>query len=1018
MVQGPKDPGVAVVVGALLLSVILITIFSAYLLFYVPLTGETNSMNAITTEQNDLISLAQKLNNPPYAGISISHSIQLGYAGVPPFSQATPTTVSFFDNSSYFKGYLNYTFNVTLTNSTFAVPISSGTLAFLPINIVSNVSQSPSGYFNQRIVIDSYAYQTYEAANLTNIFFMYQNGTVIPSWLENNNSNASLATTYWLKLDMSGTEETIYMVFLSPTINVMNSYQTGEAPSLSPYYGQYDDGSYVFPLYFNGNAPLSDFNISSAYSLAHSTVTFGNGSRTINALNISTGTKAAVYVPLVYTADSVSASDNWIEETSFGTGDLNGNSGILGLGSTTNQSSYGTGGNGVSGTYAIGMYADSSSLYVANETDGVISGTSFGSISGTQSWFYGELVYSPGNNSPGNSFTVYSEQQLYAHNQTATYGNGIQGSSSLYVAPIISQTGISEKSYYYYYNWIRIRTPPAEDEMPVATLGNISTSAVPMLPISLINHETAGTGSYVQPISLNSLKYQIYESRNLSNIFFMYANGTVIPSWLENGNTNTSQNSTYWLSLYSITPLSNNTIYAVFLPTFMNALNNFRTGEAPNLSTIYGQYDDGWSVFSYYNSGTHTLPLTNTGTGGTGPMTTTTAPSPWNYSLVGSVSSGGSSATTWTTAGLNNSSSPGLNLTSSYAVQAMVYLGGSEAKLGILTNVQNISNGPFYVFGVNATTSGNDVVGYYPAGSTGTIALGMTASSLTSSSWYQLTALDVNDNLSLYSSSTFALNDYGFSEITQTPGNGYTGGGIAVTTLGSTSTDYWTMIIERALPLNGIFPNVTIGSLNPGLASPNILPFSSSVQMNGTFSALTSLSRTGISGIYLSNGVVILKSGTQSIAGGTLPLNISSNSSGYGFALNAVSMQGSNISASGYGASTITLANIQSYSVNYQKNQYVHFVSGTQIPYTAVVANISITKFSYTIVGNLSNAFNSTLYQKYGTGQAVGGEWFLMGGKLIASSTGDRFTISMNTTASLELNAISVNYNSYILEDI
>jgi hypothetical protein len=97
------------------------------------------------------------------------------------------------------------------------------------------------------------------------------------------------------------------------------------------------------------------------------------------------------------------------------------------------------------------------------------------------------------------------------------------------------------------------------------------------------------------------------------NLEFFYANGTVIPSWLENY---TSSNALYWIKLPSVPAATSFTVYLGFAPTSTNLFNTVNDGEAPQLSTTYGQYDDGANVFNnYWNFAGTALPtgLSTTG---------------------------------------------------------------------------------------------------------------------------------------------------------------------------------------------------------------------------------------------------------------------------------------------------------------------------------------------------------------------------------------------------------------------
>lgn len=123
----------------------------------------------------------------------------------------------------------------------------------VPITI-TNAQPSPTAFpFQQMIQVDSAYYSQYEASNLQNVEFFYDNETVIPSWLESGNSNTTTNTIYWLNLETIPADSsiTIYMGFASPSVNLFNNETTGEAPQISTTYGEYDDGAEVFTSYWN-----------------------------------------------------------------------------------------------------------------------------------------------------------------------------------------------------------------------------------------------------------------------------------------------------------------------------------------------------------------------------------------------------------------------------------------------------------------------------------------------------------------------------------------------------------------------------------------------------------------------------------------------------------------------------------------------------------------------------------------------------------------------------------------------
>lgn len=137
-------------------------------------------------------------------------------------------------------------------------------VAYVPINITNTQSIATPSPIQVMIIVNSAEYATYEAADLSNVAFTYSNTTLIPSWLESGNSNSSTTTVYWLKVDgiPAKSSMTVLMSFYPVTDNVLNNVSTGEAPSLSPTYGEYDNGANVFILYGDFNNSLSGWQAS------------------------------------------------------------------------------------------------------------------------------------------------------------------------------------------------------------------------------------------------------------------------------------------------------------------------------------------------------------------------------------------------------------------------------------------------------------------------------------------------------------------------------------------------------------------------------------------------------------------------------------------------------------------------------------------------------------------------------------------------------------------------------------
>ena len=144
----------------------------------------------------------------------------------------------------------------------------------------------------------------------------------------------------------------------------------------------------------------------------------------------------------------------------------------------------------------------------------------------------------------------------------------------------------------------------------VATVPLSGVKAEYIMPITFTNYQSVATATpFQQMLQINSSRYSGMEASNLDNIEFIYPNGTVIPSWLESGASNSSDNSIYWLKLSGIPVDGYKEVYMVFANPSRNMFNRIDVGEAPQLSCVntptsscstYAEYDDGANVFNNY----------------------------------------------------------------------------------------------------------------------------------------------------------------------------------------------------------------------------------------------------------------------------------------------------------------------------------------------------------------------------------------------------------------------------------
>jgi len=121
------------------------------------------------------------------------------------------------------------------------------------------------------ITVNALNYTSYIAfnGNIANFEYFYQNGTIIPAWIESNISNriitwVKVSNTIFPNTGSSSATNTIYLGFASKTTNLLSNSGTsgiGEAPQLScqnpantigcSTYAEYDDGASAFNNYWN-----------------------------------------------------------------------------------------------------------------------------------------------------------------------------------------------------------------------------------------------------------------------------------------------------------------------------------------------------------------------------------------------------------------------------------------------------------------------------------------------------------------------------------------------------------------------------------------------------------------------------------------------------------------------------------------------------------------------------------------------------------------------------------------------
>ncbi|MGC8516320.1 MAG: DUF2341 domain-containing protein [Candidatus Acidifodinimicrobium sp.] len=315
------------------------------------------------------------------------------------------------------------------------------------------------------------------------------------------------------------------------------------------------------------------------------------------------------------------------------------------------------------------------------------------------------------------------------------------------------------------------------------TLNNSQSSPTPAPFQQIINvQNTTSIWSYINTTSG-------YFGRNVE---FFYANGNIIPSWLESYNSSSGR---WWIKVGTISASSLTKIYIGFASNTTNLFNGVNVGEAPQLSSTYGEYDDGANVFLNYFSGASLSGWTTAGTSGQ----TTSAPS--GNPIFGThafYANGSNGDYLYTTA-------------SEQSINMIIEFYGYTANLQDLYFLVNST-------GVGQMMRDGNGGGWYGIASTSswTSWNAPPDTGSWSNEWVTVGVIVAGGSATGYLS--VGVNPYG-SEIGSNPSNTYTVSnngdylGLIGDAKSGSTIQYWNGIIVRAYPPNGVMPSVRFGSV-------------------------------------------------------------------------------------------------------------------------------------------------------------------------------------------------------------
>ena len=160
----------------------------------------------------------------------------------------------------------NYTYSLAPETFTLINALPNNVQSFIPISITNRQLNATAAPFQQMIQINSANYASVENANLSNVEFFDENGSIVPSWLENGNNKNGMST-YWVSLKNgipANTTIRIFMGFTSLDSNLFNGVTIGEATQLSEFPEQYNNIAYVMDpgllmqIYYSKNSTTID----------------------------------------------------------------------------------------------------------------------------------------------------------------------------------------------------------------------------------------------------------------------------------------------------------------------------------------------------------------------------------------------------------------------------------------------------------------------------------------------------------------------------------------------------------------------------------------------------------------------------------------------------------------------------------------------------------------------------------------------------------------------------------------
>ena len=490
---------------------------------------------------------------------------------------------------------------------------------------IHNPNANYTRIYDQFVDLDSVSYQAFLNANLSNAQWTYTNGTVIPSWIESNDSNASGNTHLWLRILnlTAGQTITIYLNIYSKSTFLWNpNGVNGIYPERYSTCGEFDDGNQTFDFYENFCEVSLNPVLWKESLLAGGSIVTGNGLvingatapgyefllQQIRAFNGWDGTFPFVWDASMNITITTHAGFNFaLAGPTNNPGPTVDDTDACGTYSTPYQC-FGTNNVGGISFYgaaaapclgAMNIYTYNETIAVANQTCNYVTGTPFtGAQKNTMGTTFGFLVNNASGTEPNLTADWVRERTwLWAQptmsllmppsaptqlivwfaNASSVGLRWINGTGGTLVnntvwwgsscGALTHSAGVQATSY----QVEGLTTGAWCFKVQSWNAGGGSLLSGPNvqrvepgnvgIPFTIYNPNANYTTVYDQFVDLDSADYSSSLTANLSNAEWTYANASVIPSWIESNASSSSSNTHLWLRIANLTAGQTITIY-------------------------------------------------------------------------------------------------------------------------------------------------------------------------------------------------------------------------------------------------------------------------------------------------------------------------------------------------------------------------------------------------------------------------------------------------------------------------